>query len=224
VIAPRRADVSGLRALGAINARAVVVGASWPESPLPSVDSDNVQGAHLAVSHLAGLGHRHIALLYADPEASNTQDRLRGFHEAMKAHALPVREDWVLDVESDYLLDAAMQQRLRVWLRGEDRPAAIFAAGPFIACAVLEAARDVGLTVPQDLSLVGFDDPTAVAAASPAPTTIQQPLAAMGSEAVQFLRRRIGTAEASGEILRAVLPCVLLERSSTAPPRHETHR
>jgi DNA-binding LacI/PurR family transcriptional regulator len=216
LVAPRRADVPGLRAHGEAQADAVVVGASWHESPLPFVDSDNVQGAHLAINHLAELGHRQIALLYADPEASNTQDRLRGFREAMKVHALPVREDWILDVESDYLIDNAMQQRLRAWLGGDDRPTAIFAAGPYIACAVLEAVRDVGLRVPHDLSLVGFDDPTAFADASPAPTTIQQPLEEIGREAIQFLHRRIGAEGTSGESLRTVVPCTLLERASTA--------
>ncbi len=217
LIAPLEEDVPGLRALAAAGAKAVVIGAAWKGVALPCVDSDNIGGATLAVEHLAELGHRDIALLYATPHSINTQDRIRGFQQAMQARGLPLRTDWILDVKSSTHIPEPVQQRLRAWLRSSDRPTALFAAGPFVARHVLDIAQEVGIRVPDELSIVAFDDPTAVAESSPVMTTIRQPLEAMGQEGITYLREMLRAPEAAAP-RRLILPCRLLVRESTAPP------
>ncbi len=217
LIAPLEADVAGLRALEKAEAHAVIVGASWEGVGLPCVDSDNVVGARQAVEHLIGLGHREIGLLYTKPESINTQDRVRGFRAAMEAHGLPLRDDWLLEVEGDWGIPEAMQVRLRERLRLPDRPSALFAAGPYLARALLDVAQEIGIDVPDALSIVGFDDLPAVAEASPAITTIRQPLEEMAQEGMRLLRQRIAQSEPLFAE-RRMLPCRLLARESSAPP------
>lgn len=223
LIAPRRSDLPGLHALAAMNASAVMVGASWPDVALPSIDSDNRGGVAMAVAHLADRNHRDIALLYADPTACNTLDRIEGFQTALGYNGLPLRPEWQVDAGITTGILEPVAQRLRAWLRQPDRPTAFVAAGPFLACTLLEIAREAGLAVPQDLSIVGFDDPSALMNSTPALTTVQQPLDAMGGEAVNCLHRLLLTPHQelreAEPPLRITLPCRLLVRGSTAPAR-----
>ena len=228
IVAPTQDDVPGLRALASVQARVVIVGASWPDIDLPQFDSDNIDGARLAIDHLTSLGHQRIGLLYAAPDQSNTRDRIEGFQRMMLAHRLPLRADWIFDVELTGGIAEHPRSRLRELLQKPDRPTAFFAAGSIIACSLLQVAAEAGIAVPGELSIVGFDDPRAVTEVTPVLTTIRQPLEQMGSEAITCLRAmlaRPGEAETLPE--RAVspgklalqLPCRLLARDSTAPPQ-----
>lgn len=218
VVAPLQEDVPGLCALAEAEARVVVLGACWPEVKLPSIDSDNVDGARLAIDHLTSLGHRHIGLLYAAPDQSNTRDRIEGFRQVMQEADLPVRADWILDVESSEGIAATVRTRLRNLLQKQDRPTAFFAAGPIIACSLLQVAAEIGIAVPRELSIVGFDDSRAITEATPVLTTVRQPLEQMGFEAIACLRTII---EQPGKTVvqpAQKLPCNLLTRDSTASP------
>lgn len=217
LIAPMEADVPGLRALASLQANTVVLGAAWPGVDLPCVDSDNVGGATLAVNHLAELGHRDIALLYADPQAINTQDRVRGFQIAMRERDLPLRPEWLLDAGASWGIPDAGRDVLRALLRRPDRPTAFVAAGPFIAHDLLAIANEVGVSVPDMLSIVSFDDPAGVAHATPGLTTVRQPLEEMAREAISGLRNRQDTGSSTTPF-RKILPSRLLVRESTAPP------
>lgn len=214
VIAPELDDVAGLTALSAAGAHAVVVGASWNGVSLPRVDSDNAQGARIAIEHLASLGHRKIAFAYAASQTSNTRDRLWGYRDAMNAHALRLDARSLIDCGADYLVTDEMRGRIAHALLSVDRPTALFAGGPFIACTALDVARDLGLHVPDQLSVVGFDDPTAVESTSPALTTVRQPLEEMAESAVCCLRDWIASGADAAQ--PAPLPCELLVRDSSA--------
>ncbi|CCW34319.1 transcriptional regulator, GntR family [Chthonomonas calidirosea] len=219
IVAPRQEDVEGLYALAAEGARAVVVGASWQGVPLPCVDSNNREGAEMAVDYLFRLGHRKLGLVYAEPNAINTQDRILGFQAALQAKVLPFRPDWMIDAGTPEGIAESARSRLRELLSAPERPTAFLAAGPFLARTLLELAQEEGISVPEQLSIVGFDDPTAMAQAVPKLTTVKQPLEAMGREAIKKLQEM----HAKGMIKltepdRVFLSCSLVTRESTAPP------
>ncbi len=213
VIAPTKDDLIGLRALARAHYAAVVLGASWPGIGLPAVDSDNCGGMYLAVEHLVGLGHTTIGMIYADPETSNTIDRITAFHEAMKSHGLQVNGKFLVDAHDDMGIRADVREQLALLLRSNYCPSAWVAAGPYVAMALLELAHTVGISVPGDLSIVGFDYPAALAARTPSLTTVCQPLAEMGSTAARLITNP------SGEEVVYKLPCSLAVRGSTAVVR-----
>jgi DNA-binding LacI/PurR family transcriptional regulator len=214
---PSRLDV--LQALAGEGACVVVLGASWPDVGLGYVDSDNRRGAAMAVEHLVGLGHREIAFLGACHDDSNSQDRVHGFQEAMRAHGLRVADSrtfWNADAVlwSDPIEDALFAE-IRKGVT------AVFAAGPHLAVHLLRACHRRGLRVPEDLSVVAYDDPHFLAMSHPLVTTIRQPLAEMARTACELLWNRLSTGDRTP--VRAVLDPQLIVRESSAGPRAVHH-
>lgn len=187
------------------------VGTTHPH--LISVASSNWAGARAATEHLIGLGHRRIAWIGGPDESKAARDRLYGYGAAMDAAGLAA--DPAL-VASD-LFDVATGTRHARRMLGETtRPTAIMAADDEIAIGVLVAARELGLRVPEDLSVVGFDDTPQAPWTTPPLTTVRQHLEEMGSMAVRTV-----AAIDSGqpEVSRHVeLATSLTVRESTAPP------
>jgi LacI family transcriptional regulator len=164
--------------------------------------------------HLLGLGHRRIAQITGPRGWLATEDRRRGYHAALaSAGILP---DPALEVESIPEIPpgrAAAEQLLDL----PERPTAIFAFNDNIAIGAVQAARERGLRVPDDLSVVGFDDVEPATIVSPALTTVRQPLAEMGRTAVSLLNRLL--VRQRFETLHIELATRLVVRESTAPPR-----
>src|SRR6478609_2199164 len=121
---------------------------------LPTVDSDNLHGAVLAVRHLLGLGHRRIGFLGGRADLESARLREAGFRRAMSDAGVSVDEALVR--VGGYRIETA-EGPARQLLSGADRPTAIFAANDLTAIATMTAARGLGLTVPDDLSVIGFD-------------------------------------------------------------------
>ncbi len=181
-------------------------------SDLPTIDSDNLRGARLATEHLLELGHRRIAMLTGRPDLQSAQLRERGYREAMAAAGVPV-DGTMIDVGAyDPAVSAAAAGRL---LSRPDRPTAIFAANDVSAIATVGAARELGLRVPDDLSIVGFDNIPEAALCSPAITTVNQPIHEMGRRAIDMLVHLI-RAEAV-EQTHVTLPTNLVIRQTTRP-------
>lgn len=193
LISPDRARLEDVRALRRTGSPVVVIGARWQElAEIPSVDSDNIGGSLTAIRYLVGLGHRRIALVYAGPDSSNTMDRLAGYRQALREADITPRSEWEIQGDSaERLGEGAAALQALLSLEADQRPTAIFAAGYYLALETLNIAREQGLSVPESLSVVGYDDPSAAQLAYPPLTTLRQPLAEMGQAAVDLLDRQI---------------------------------
>jgi DNA-binding LacI/PurR family transcriptional regulator len=168
--------------------RVLLLGTTLQGFGIVSIDSDNLLGPALAVSHLADLGHREIAFFGAYPQDANTADRLRGFRVSLEARGFEYRQDRIV-VSAEGLLERdpdALREAVRL-LRSGDRPTAILAAGSHLAVETVTLARSLHLRVPEDLSVIGYDDPPFVSRATPPLTTIRQPLAEMATFAADLI-------------------------------------
>ena len=149
-----------------------------------TVDTDNAGGARSAVEHLLALGHTRIAHIHGRADLASAQLRETGYREALTAAGIPVDEDLVR--AGDYQEDQATAVACEL-LTAPDRPTAVFAANDSSAMGVLRAAADLGLRVPEELSVIGFDDVPQASMTSPPLTTVAQPLAELGAAAVDML-------------------------------------
>ncbi|MBE8517792.1 LacI family DNA-binding transcriptional regulator [Amycolatopsis sp. H6(2020)] len=153
-------------------------------SHLPTIDSDNLRGAQLATEHLLDLGHRRIAFLSGRPDLQSAELRKTGYLRALTAAGITPDEDLIRIGAYDPEISAASAHAL---LTGPDRPTAVFAANDISAIATVGAARELGLAVPDDLSVVGFDNVPESALCSPPLTTVDQPIREMGHRAIRML-------------------------------------
>jgi LacI family transcriptional regulator, galactose operon repressor len=153
-------------------------------SELPTIDSDNLRGAQLATEHLLGLGHRRIALLTGRPDLQSAQLRETGYRRALAAAGVPVDEDLIRVGAYD---PEVSTESARSLLSRDDRPTAVFAANDLSAIATIETARELGLRVPEDLSVVGFDNIPESVLCTPPLTTVDQPIREMGRRAILLL-------------------------------------
>ena len=194
--------------------RFVVVDPLMPlEDGIPSVSAAHMSGADQAMQHLLALGHRRIAAVTGPRGWVATEDRRRGYHAALAAAGiLPAPE---LEVEADFEILPGTEAAGAL-LDLPHRPTAIFAFNDNIAIGTLRAARERGLRVPEDLSVVGFDDIEHATIVSPTLTTVRQPLAEMGRTAVSLLIRILERQRF--ETLHIELATRLVVRESTGPP------
>ena len=218
---PSRADglivLDGSLPASALAGRVPVVEAcEWiPDLPAPRVKIDNRAAAGLAVDHLADLGHRRIGHVVGPAGNVLSIARLAGYHEALSRRGLPVATDAVYP--GDFSLDSGRAAAAR-WLAQPQatRPTAIFLASDAMACGFIGEVQRHGLTVPRDVSVVGFDDIELIAHIAPPLTTIRQPRMKIGQIAAQRLLRRLAGEDEGA--LDTVLPVELVIRASTAAP------
>lgn len=151
---------------------------------LPSVHADNLAGAFTATEHLIGLGHRRIGFVAGRPDLDSASQREQGWRRALAAAGIAVDEQLVAvgDYTPDHAADAATQL-----LTSAEPPTAIFAANDLSAIRTIKVARALGLSVPDDLSVIGFDNIPESAACDPPLTTIDQSIQEMGRRAAEWL-------------------------------------
>jgi LacI family transcriptional regulator len=182
--------------------------------PLPWITCAHAVGARDATAHLLRLGHRRIGIVTGDPKLLTTLDRLHGVRQALSAAGMSLEDELVRqrsygDMDGGYT--AAMEL-----LSGPDAPTAIFAFNDVLAFGVLRAAHELGVVVPAQLSLVGFDDLAPASLVTPALTTVRQPLARIGAVAADLLLQWIDGEKPAA--MHIELPVELVQRGSTAPP------
>ena len=192
----------------------VVVDPLFPlDERIPSVASAHRSGADQAMRHLLGLGHRRIAAIAGPPGWLATESRRDGYVAALGAAGIPL--DPALQTASDFELAPGAEAAARL-LDQPEPPTAIFAFNDAIAIGALRAARERGLRVPEDVSVLGFDDMRHATIVAPALTTIRQPLAEMGRAAIGLLSRLLD--DPGYEPRHVELPTRLVVRESTASP------
>ena len=183
-----------------------------PGYTMDSISVDNFSGGKLAAEHLISLGHKRIACIYGSLDTKYKQERVNGFRAAMNEAGIEVEEPLI--ARADFDIGSSMNVALRL-LEMENRPTAIFVCGDLMAYGAMQAAFIKDLKIPDDLSVVGFDDIYISKYTLPPLTTVKQPIDEMAEEAVKcFLGRR----EDPGKTSRIVKLNPQLEiRSSTAP-------
>ena len=202
--------VQGLKTIGMPQ---VVVGSFAGVTEVAALDVDNVTGAILATRHLIGLGHTRIAYLEGAPEHIFNAERSSAFRGAMAEAGLAVREEYRLP--GTYSLSENYHRTCHL-LSLPEPPTAIFAWNDEAAYQVLRAAYDMRIPVPEQLSIVGFDDQPMAATLRPPLTTVQQDIKGMGKQALSMLIDIInGTPP---DPLSVYTTPTLIVRESTAPP------
>ena len=184
-------------------------GPNW----LPRIDCDSFGGTKLAVAHLIALGHRRIAFLGGRQELDSSRSRESGFREAMRLEGIPVEDDLVR--YSRYDPDIALTM-VGSFLSLPEPPTAIIAANDATALVAMAAARDRGLSIPDDISIVGFGDIPDASLCEPQLTTVRQPLQAMGEAAMTMLLAILDGREHEQHIRMST---EIIVRATTAPPR-----
>ena len=207
LVTPTLVDVSDATPIVAVDPHA-------GPSSLPSVHSDNLAGAITATEHLIGLGHRRIGFLAGRPDLESARQREQGYRDALAAAGIPLDPELIR--VGDYDL-AMSEQPARQLLTLADRPTAIFAANDLSAIQTMHVARSLGLSIPGDVSVIGFDNIPESALTAPPLTTIDQSIQEMGRQAVELLIDLIeGNAERPGQV---TLPTRLVVRQSCGPAR-----
>jgi LacI family repressor for deo operon, udp, cdd, tsx, nupC, and nupG len=181
---------------------------------VPNVAIDDRQGAVDATNYLVGLGHRDIAVITGDTNSASTRNRLEGFRAAMAAAELPIRDQWV--IYGGYKVDSGELAAQELLMR-KQRPTAVFCFSDEIALGCIYALQHAGFVVPDDISIVGFDDIPFARYFTPSLTTVAQPAEAIGRTCATLLFEVIDGNRPKTN--RFVLPHKLVVRSSARPLR-----
>lgn len=214
LLVPARSTSDTLKSIRRQSTPIIVMDRRMPaHTEVDMVRCDSEQAAHHLVSMLIELGHKRIAVLSGPKHVSTAEDRVAGYRRALKGAGITEHRNWIyrgtFSQESGYEM---AQEALRV----HPRPTAVFAAHNYYAPGVLKVARELGLNVPRDLSIVAFDDLHSTLVSDPFFTAAVQPAYEMGKQATNLLLARLkGTApEPCQEI---VLPVEITLRASHAP-------
>jgi DNA-binding LacI/PurR family transcriptional regulator len=215
IVASSRVGELYLPHLEALGVPIVLINNQREEPFIYSVASDSYQGAVQAISYLVELGHTRIAYIAGPPTARSNRERLAGYREAMARAGLPLDPAWIAEGNGR---PEGGEWGMRRLLEAPRRPTAVFCYNDMTAIGALRAARAAGLRVPDDLSIIGFDDILFAAYTEPPLTTVAQPKYEMGRTAMSMLLRLL-QGERTPTHLR--LPCRLVERASCGPPSEE---
>jgi LacI family transcriptional regulator len=190
---------------------------SGPAEGYDVIVSDNAAGGALAADHLLALGHRRVAVVSGRHEHLHARQRLAGARRRLEESGVDLPASWVAYTDFSYGAGADAAAR---WLAlpEQERPTAIVAGNDRTAIGVLSAAAQAGVGVPEQLSVVGFNDVPQAAFTVPPLTTIAQPLVDIGAAAVARLLARIETPNEAPPPTVTRLPVHLVVRASTAPP------
>lgn len=194
----------------------VVIDRRVPDVEVDSVRGDSEDGAYALTTHLLELGHERISVVSGPRQVSTAADRVLGYERALAAVGLhgSRRVYW-----GDYTQEHGRRSMVEA-LAEDPPPTAVFAGNNFIAIGVMRALRAAGLRVPEDVSVVAFDDLPETLTIDPFFTVASQPAYEMGERATELLLARLsGTGPAEPQDI--LLPIEIIERRSSAPPRTE---
>jgi LacI family transcriptional regulator len=192
-----------------------------PMATVPTVSADNRQGGRLAAQYLLDLGHHAIGIVSALPLDEGMADREAGFLDVLRESGMAVDRSAVPSMYGNHQIEGGRQATTEL-LEHAPELTAIFVLNDLMALGALEAARASGRRIPDDVSIVGFDNIPFAALANPPLTTVGQPIRQLGEQAADLLLRVIEhglTSLDSGAHQNLLLPNELIVRGSSAPPR-----
>jgi LacI family transcriptional regulator len=188
-----------------------------PMARVPTVCADNRQGGRLAAEHLLGLGHRSIGMVSALPLDEGMADREAGFLDELREAGLTVDRSGVPVTYGNHQIEGGRQATIEL-LTSTPELTAIFVLNDLMALGALEGARGAGRRIPEDVSIIGFDDIPFAALANPPLTTVGQPIRQLGEQAADLLLSVVDRArEDRSEPPRVLLPNELMMRASSGP-------
>lgn len=171
--------------------RRIVFACEWvQDAPFPSVRSDNVAGARLAMRHLHELGHSKIAHITGPEGNVLTHMRREGMVAERAALGLETRDEWI--IRGDFTLQSGYDAARQI-MSLDDPPTAVFCASDLVACGLVKGLKELGVSVPEDMSVVGFDDIEMAAFFDPALTTIRQDRRQLGRRAADLLLKELAS-------------------------------
>jgi DNA-binding LacI/PurR family transcriptional regulator len=197
----------------------VVVGRTLNQSPLTTVTVDNEAGGRLAAEHLWSLGHRRIAVMQGPADWPDFRQRLAGFRRELQRRGLHPARLLLVPCQARQAVDG---QEATASMLAKHVPTALFCLNDITAFGSIRAIREHGLRVPQDISVIGFDDDALAAFSDPPLTTIRQPRAELGMRGAETLMNAIlspAGAGARSQPVSPVLEVALVVRGSTCRPR-----
>lgn len=174
------------------------------------VTTDNVLGAEKAVKHLIGLGHEKIGMINGHEFAFVSRERLQGYHRAIDKAGISFNPEYITD--GGFTEEKGKESALKL-LNDHPEITALFCASDLMAIGAIAAARELNLKVPEELSIIGYDDILLASYVSPGLTTIAQNKFGLGYEAARLL---IGSLQNETDTHRLVMKTELMERESTA--------
>jgi LacI family transcriptional regulator len=199
-----------------LNIPVVILGSGDNHPDFDAVGSASEQGALEALDYLYELGHRRIGLIAGRSQRNYGRSRYQSYLVFHARRQLPLQDELV--VETNFSDEGGFRAMLQL-LRLVHPPTAIFTANDILAIGALKAAKHAGLSVPEDLSIIGMDDIYAAATTSPTLTTVAKQKYETGVCAAKMLLERLANSTIE-QPRRTRLPCTLIKRGTTAPPRN----
>lgn len=187
----------------------VAIDRAYNENECFGIFTDNLTGGYIAAKHLIDLNHKKIACITGPKEIRNSIERVNGYKKAIIEAGIELDESLI--AYSDFKIDGGYKAGIEL-MKNKDITA-IFACNDLMACGVYEAAYDMGLRIPDDISVVGFDDVQIIKALNPKLTTIKQPIYKIGQEAAKMLIKLIENKKINENIIN--LDVELVTRGST---------
>ena len=201
----------------------VTVSCPDPHPHVTNILLNHDRAAELALAHLHGLGHRSIAIIKGQPFSSETEVRWKAIERAAAGFGIQLTPDLVVQLEEDLATSEPGYRATRKLLRQGGRFSAVFAFNDVSAIGAISALHDAGFSVPEDVSVMGFDDVPFASVHRPALTTVRQPLHEMGVMAATVVLNQLAAAgRADGTGRQIVVEPELVVRSSTAAPPGRT--
>ncbi|SMD08008.1 LacI family DNA-binding transcriptional regulator [Sporomusa malonica] len=193
----------------------VLIDRKVPEIGIDTVTVDSASGVRQAIDHMVRLGHRRIAMFTLPYDhVSPRLERVQAYQAALADHGLPFREDWLIrtGIEETEII-AKLQELVGVGAR-DDKPTGIFCANNLITMSVVRVLKKLGITVPAEVSVLGFDDWDWAELIDPPVTVIAQPVYAMGNKAASMLIKRLKAVRPSQKPATVMFEPELIKRKS----------
>ncbi len=221
LITPVQSQRRTIERLAEVRFPFVLVGRFFRDLDTNYVVPDDYQGGFMATEHLLNQGHRDLAMINGPLHISSARERFEGFSDALRNHGVPVNSSQVvtgaLTVEDGLTLSLSM-------LRGDSRPSAIVCYSDFVAFGVMQGIREAGLSVPEDIAVVGFDDVRMSSCLHVSLTTIKSPKEELGRRAVQSLISRLEDNRDKSGTERIRLDVQLIARESSNTLNEGNHQ